>query len=220
MGAWHFPDDTVAFLLDLKANNDREWFAQNKNRYEQAVKQPAKAFCAQMEAELQALTGLAHGSKVYRIHRDLRFSKDKTPYNPHLHISFHAKGAPAAWFFGLEPEQLVLGVGTFAFDKPALESYRNRVAGPEGTRLAALLESLSGEGLRIGEPELKRVPAGYAPDHASAALLRRKGLSAWTDLDDPDTAAGPNLIDSCVAGFGRVKPLFDWLLTAPTSGNR
>ncbi len=81
-----FPTGTVLFLKGLRANNRRDWFNENKAAYEQDLEAPARAFCEVMRERLEALTGLSHDAKVYRIHRDLRFSKDKTPYNAHLHI--------------------------------------------------------------------------------------------------------------------------------------
>ncbi len=213
--SWHFPAEGLAFLEELKANNSRDWFAQNKATYERAVKRPAAVFCSLVESELANLTGRKHTSKVFRIHRDVRFSKDKTPYNVHLHISFlpvQPEGTPPAWHFGLGLEKLSLGAGTFAFDKPVLEAYRSRVGGAEGVRLGDLLSTLRRDGVRIGEPELKRVPAGFESDHPSGDLLRRKGLSAWIDIDDPSVATETGIVTSCAESFRRLKPVFDWLL--------
>ena len=173
-----FTKETVRFLQELKANNTREWFADNKSAYENAVKAPAQHFCDALTGQLQILTGAAHKSKIFRIHRDLRFSKDKTPYNAHLHISFIPESkmaAPPCWFFGLAPERLTVGAGVFAFDKPALEAYRQRVDGKDGVALAALLDLLKQDGVRIGDIELKRVPTGYAQDHPADRFAAPQG---------------------------------------------
>ena len=211
-----FPPDTLAFLADLKANNDKAWFNANRSTHEHAVKQPAKQFCAVavMEASLERLTGLSHTGKVFRINRDLRFSKDKTPYNTHLHIGFQPDGnmaLPAGWSFGLAPEYLSLGVGSFGFDKAALELYRDRVAGEAGAALADRLNKLLAGSARMGgEPELKRVPRGLDPDHPRAAMLRRKSLSVWIDLDSPEHASRPSLCEDCEDAFRMLLPVFDW----------
>lgn len=212
-----FTKETVQFLQDLKANNTRDWFATNKSTYENAVKIPGRHFCDALAGQLQILTGAAHKSKVFRIHRDLRFSKDKTPYNAHLHISFIPESkmaAPPCWFFGLAPDRLTVGAGIFAFDKPALEAYRQRVDGKDGAALAALLETLEQDGVRTGDIELKRVPAGYAQDHARADLLRRKGLSVWKDFKDTRPAIGANAVENCLSAFTQLKPICDWLAVA------
>ena len=78
-----FPD-TMAFLADLAANNDRTWFAANKACYERDYRQPAEAFVAELRPRLEALVGGPVIAKVFRIHRDVRFAKDKTPYKAHL----------------------------------------------------------------------------------------------------------------------------------------
>lgn len=209
-----FTKDTLTFLSDLAANNDRDWFAANKAAYESAVKRPAGLFCDVMRENLEALTNEPLKAKVFRIHRDVRFSKDKTPYNAHLHISFapaHGAAAPPAWMWGLSPDYFSIGCGVFALDKDTLERFREQAAGPDGAALAGLLRSLVEGGVRIDEPELKRVPAGFPKDHPRADLLRRKGLTAWIDFDGPAQALGPDMVAGCRDGFKRLKPLFDRL---------
>lgn len=209
-----FSKSAISFLRDLKANNTREWFNENKRTYEKELKIPASAFTEEMVGELEGLTNLSHTSKIYRIHRDVRFSKDKTPYNTHLHIGFTPrsnKATPPCWFFGLDTEKLTLGAGTFAFDKADLERFRARISGPDGTKFAKLLSGLEGKGVRISQPELKRVPSGYPKDHAQEEHLRRKGLTTWIDLGDPDLATREDLILSCRSSFEKMKPVVDWL---------
>ncbi len=212
-----FPEESVQFLKELKENNNRDWFIDNKAGYEQAIKLPAKAFGDAMAARLESLTGIAHQPKIFRINRDLRFSKDKTPYNTHLHISFLPDidvSAPPRWFFALETDRLVFGAGVFGFEKSALEVFRARVVGKDGVKLADILQSLVADGLRLGKPDLKRVPPGYPKDHPRANLLKQKSLTAWSDIKDPDNAAKPSFIKTCDNRFAILKPLFDWLAIA------
>lgn len=209
-----FSTDAVRFLRELKANNSRDWFAENKPIYEQEIKAPAKIFCDDMATALQKLTGIVHGSKVFRINRDIRFSKDKTPYNAHLHISFVPQGDsahPPHWFFGLDPTSLTLGVGNFMFEKSQLDGFRKRVAEKDGAVLAKTLTKLEKAGVRLGTIDLKRVPAPYEKDHPHGDLLRRKGLSAWVDFKDTKPATDKAVIKNCLDGFKKVKPVFDWL---------
>ena len=108
---WCFPKETLSFLKDLKTNNNGDWFTKHKTDYEQTIKKPAEEFCPLMTEALSDLTGLPHKAKIFRIYRDVRFSKDKAPYNDHLHISFLPdlpKGPPLGWHFGLEPGRLRL----------------------------------------------------------------------------------------------------------------
>ena len=210
-----FPKETLAFLRALAANNTRTWFAEHKSDYRGALKDPAEQFSAAMSRKFERLTGQRHRSKIYRIHRDLRFAKDKSPYNTHLHISFTpegARGTPPAWMFGVDPARLTLGVGIFAFEPPVLDIYRNRVRQADGSRLHKLIERMRSTGIRVDAPDLKRVPAGFDADAAPGDLLHRKGLTAWIDHDNPEVIATGKLIERCMDDFMRLTPLFDWLI--------
>jgi uncharacterized protein (TIGR02453 family) len=164
-----------------------------------------------MAAALDDLTGKPHGHKIFRVHRDVRFSKDKTPYNAYLRIAFIPKTGVPSWFFGFDPDKLGLGTGVFAFDKADLHRFRERILGSEGAELVRVMDELEGCGIRFGEPDLKRVPAGLPKDHPREKLLRYKGLSAWVDHPDPTWIAKRDVVDACMADFARLKPVFDWL---------
>ena len=213
MSAFHFTPQAVAFLTDLKANNNREWFAAHKADYDVYVKEASVAFCRLMVEALDGMTGAEHRSKIFRIYRDVRFAKDKTPYKPYQHILFAAgdhRQTPSAWFFGLEPDRLVLGAGKSSFDGEGLVQYREAVAGERGEVLAKILADLQGQGARLNDPSLKRVPSGYDKDHPRADLLRRKGLALWIDLDVGMASQG-DLVATCLAEFKRLRPLVGWL---------
>ena len=206
-----FTPEALRFLSDLKSNNTKDWFAANKPTYEAHVKDPAKAFADAMTLSLRDLTGCEHGSKIFRIHRDVRFSKDKTPYNAHLHMSFMPDGQtgqPPMWFFGLSPEKLSLGCGVFQFEKGALPAFRAAMAGPKGAELIQLTTDLRAAGVRVREPELKRVPPGFDKDHPQAEALRRKGFAVWIDVADPSFAIQPNLVKRTTDHFEQIMPVF------------
>jgi uncharacterized protein (TIGR02453 family) len=212
---WSFPPDTVQFLRELADNNNREWFTENKSRYDLMVKRPAADFCDHMVPALEDLTGLPHASKVFRVHRDVRFSKDKTPYKAYLHMLFQPKDVDNApkWFFGLEPDKLILGTGVFEFEKAALETYRRRVTGDDGKALGKQLDKMRKAGMRIREPELKRIPRGYSAEHTYTDLLCHKGLTAWRDHPGgPEAASQDNIIKTTTANLKSLRPLFSWLL--------
>jgi uncharacterized protein (TIGR02453 family) len=209
-----FTDETLRFLRDLQVNNNRDWFAGEKTRYEHEVKAAATVFATEVGAGLQALTGLPHRHKLFRIHRDLRFSRDKTPYNSHIHLSFapvEATTAPPAWMVGLSPEYFAIGCGIFAFDRAALEAFRARVAEERGAEVARMLESQTTSGARIEPPELKRVPAPYPADHPRGELLRRKGLVVWTDAASPEEGLGAGGVGRALTAAGRLMPVFNLL---------
>lgn len=204
--------ETTLFLQGLRANNDRTWFAEHKAEYEAHLKGAGEAFAKSLADELEAATGEPHEYRIFRIHRDVRFSNDKTPYNAYLRISLSADGGcrngEAAWMFGLTADQLTLGVGVFTFDKAQTEAWRTQVDGPNGEDIAQLLRRLGADGVRIDEPELKRVPAPYQPDHARATLLRRKGLTAWIDCPETGVALGDGGPASCARQLLRLSEIF------------
>jgi uncharacterized protein (TIGR02453 family) len=208
----------MAFLADLKANNDRDWFAAHRDAYDRAIRQPAEAFAAAAAPELEALAGRPVSVKIFRVHRDVRFSKDKSPYNAHLHIGFSLQPSQGAgrptcgYYFGLEPERLHLGAGTFEFPGRALDAYRAAVADEvHGCALTALMQELERAGFRFGETELKRVPAPFPADHPRGDLLRRKGLAAWLELTDRRLIEGPALIGEVLGVFQALAPLNGWV---------
>lgn len=211
---WCFPEETVTFLKSLHANNNREWFKEYKSAYETSVKKPAEFFAVIMAEKLQDLTSHTYSSKVFRVYRDVRFSKDKTPYNTHVHIGFTPEGRNApGWYFGFDTKKLSVGVGTFAFDGDKLEMYRTQVASKAGDALATTLHKIEKHpGFRTIEPELKRVPRQFDPDHQHAALLRRKGLTVWYDFPELNTATSGNLVTACNDKYTTLKPVFDWLI--------
>lgn len=131
-------------------------------------------------------------------------------------MSFIPQTGPAtrpAWMFGLSPEYFTLGCGVMAFDKAGLEAFRMRCGGEAGAVMASTLKSLETQGIRIPDPELKRVPAPWPGDHPNASLLRRKGLVGWIDQPSPRDGIGPEGAGRAMAAFGHLRPLFDLLMT-------
>lgn len=209
-----FSSQALGFLTDLKANNSKDWFASHKAVYETHLKAPGKLFAEDMAFALRGLTGQDHRSKIFRIYRDVRFSKDKTPYNAHLHIAFMPTGQgdqPPMWFFGLAPDKLSLGCGVFQYEKGALDVFRDAMAGPMGAELIQITAEMRAQGFRIGEPELKRVPSGFDKDHPQEEALRRKGFAVWMDGLPPSFALESNLVNRTTAEFAKLMPVYQLL---------
>ena len=210
-----FPPTAMRFLADLTANNDRDWFAAHRDAYEATIRQPGEAFVEAMAPRLSAIAGQPMSGKIFRIHRDVRFSKDKRPYNTHLHVAFlPATGAGptgSGFYLGLEPDRLVLGAGCFEFGE-RLDAYRAAAADDEV--LADILAGLAADSYRLSDPELKRVPAPYPANHPHADLLRRKSVTAWRDTDDRRLIETAAVMDLCGETFARLTPLHRWLTDA------
>jgi uncharacterized protein (TIGR02453 family) len=181
-------DEARSFFAGLDANNTKDWFEPRKEHYLAAIRKPAELLCELVAAEITRLTGKTHGGKVMRIYRDVRFSKDKRPYNPHLHMVWsqgggHEGDGGPGWFFACAPDMLGVNMGLPMLKGEPLMAWRNAVDG-DGDTLAGALRA-SGCGLSVwGEPPLKKVPPPYAADHPHADLLRRRSLILDAPLAD------------------------------------
>lgn len=197
------------FLSALSENNTRDWFLSNKDTYDTRLKSPALALIDVVSADLKRITGRETGSKLFRPHRDVRFSKDKTPYHTHLHMLWTT--GSIGWFLGIAPGYVSVGAGRMALAKEALTSWRALVDGPDGDGLGQEIGALVAGGMRLGDPELKRVPAPYDSTHPRADLLRRKSITLWQDLEGDV----PDLVDQTVAAFARLHPFTERLQDLP-----
>lgn len=188
----HFSPALFRFLRDLKANNDREWFQANKDRYLADVRDPALNFIVDFGAHLARISPhfLADprpsGGSLFRIHRDVRFSKDKSPYKTAIGLHFrHELGKTAhtpGFYLHLEPRNCFVGVGIWRPDTPTLEKLRRAVADDPagwqkmaGARRFAELFTVSGE-------KLKRPPRGFPADHPLVEVLKLKDFTALAPL--------------------------------------
>jgi uncharacterized protein (TIGR02453 family) len=198
--------DARAFFTELGRNNTREWFEANKARHADRIRKPAELVAELFAADLGRLTGMGMAAKVYRIHRDIRFSKDKRPYNEHLHILWSPAGDPAApgWFFALTPISLSLSAGLISMEADRLHDLRRSIAWEPDRWLGTIARS-GGTPSDWGAPPLRRVPAPWKEDHPAADLLRRKTLVLTIALEEEDLAdgllPGLNAAAALAAGF-------------------
>ena len=213
-----FPQEIFSFLSDLSSNNRKAWFDANKTRFRRVVEQPVQDFVSAMcvrlihaSSDITQLEG-----KVFRIHRDIRFSKDKTPYKTHIGIRFSedaSKNCAAPFFYvQLEAEKLLFATGQKEFEGEALDRYRTAVMDAEtGRVLDTLVNKMRFSGASLQGEQLQKVPRGYPADHARANLLRFKGLYIESSLPVTQQICGPEFVQVCLKQFARGKPLYDWL---------
>ncbi|KUF11265.1 TIGR02453 family protein [Pseudoponticoccus marisrubri] len=197
--------DARAFLEALSQNNTRAWFNAHKARYDSQLKRPGERLLADMAPWIEAETGEAPRTKLFRPHRDVRFSEDKTPYHTHLHLLWSLPDG-RGWFFGLAPDYATAGMGIMSFDRRQVEAWRAAVDGAPGEALAEMLDASD---WRVDPPALKRVPPPYPADHPREHLLRYKGFVAWQD--DLDAALQEDPRRALERAFDRLSPLARWL---------
>lgn len=185
--------DARAFFTELRASNTKDWFDAQKARYADRIRKPAEMLADILTDDFSELTGRRLTAKVYRINRDVRFSKDKSPYNTHLHMlwSFAPQDRPGL-FFAVSPEQVTFAVGVMAFSADGLDWARHAIADDPQTWLDAIakVRAQGGELVDWGEPPLKRVPKPWDETHPAADLLRRKSLILALPLDKADLSGG------------------------------
>jgi uncharacterized protein (TIGR02453 family) len=218
-----FPEGIAGFFKELAENNNKQWFDAHREEYVQLVKEPAQAFADAMSDRLvEIAAGPPPRAWVFRINRDIRFSKDKSPYKTHVGVAF---GDPAGkkdespgFYFHLEPPTVFLGGGMHTFPKPALELYRTAVGDEaEGARLRALLAAVEQAGpYEIWGESYKRVPQGFPADHPNADLLKYSGLFGGLTLTEPPELYSPALLDLCAAHYEAVAPIQRWLVETLT----
>ena len=185
-----FVSEARAFLTELAANNTKVWFDAHKADYEAKLKAPALALLDRLSGPIGEIASGPVDTKLWRPYRDVRFSKDKTPYHTHLHMLWAPSGAgrqAPGFFFGISTEYVSCGAGLMGFDKGVLDDWRAGVD-RDGAAWQTEIDTLLATGFTLREPELKRVPAPYDKAHPHGDLLRRKGLTLWSDIagDDPE----------------------------------
>jgi uncharacterized protein (TIGR02453 family) len=230
-----FARDAMQFWHELAAEMSREWYLANKARYEAVWRDPMLALLGEVARRLTPVyRPLAIDPPgVLRLHRDLRFSHDRTPYKTHIAGVLRPTGAPiakvgnAALYFelGLEPapasegraglgglvDDEYAGNGCYQFVDDKLARWRRAVAGAPGARLAPLIHRLGAAGYRIRGDEYQRVPSGFAPDHPRAALLKKRGLTCAFPAIPAGLLHEPALADWLVQHTTTSAPLVIWL---------
>ncbi len=194
----YFTDDFFVFLKDLEKHNDREWFTTNKERYLASVQEPSLRFIRDIGPKLKAFSlrlvaePKAFGGSLSRIYRDVRFSKDKSPYrtNIGLHFWYHASLGKdehlPGFYLHLSPGDSFAASGVWQPEPPGLKKIRDAIVDrPDAwKKMVRASPDLEGE-------SLVRPPKGYDPSHPLIADLRRKDFIASVRFRDREvTEAG------------------------------
>lgn len=218
MSTPRFTSQTLTFLRALKRHNDREWFREHRDEYEEHVKGPMIALIERLAVDLPGVAPdlVANPRKsMYRIYRDTRFSANKAPYKTHVAAIFPHRALPkhegAGLYVHVATDQAFVGGGLYRPQPRQLLRLREYIAA-NSDRLRTLVAAqafrrnfgeLSGE-------RLKRVPRGFAVDHPAGDLLRLKQFLAG--CEHPATfATGPRFYPSLLRLFGHLAPLIDFL---------
>ncbi len=217
--AAYFSPAFFKFLRDLKAHNDREWFAAERARYTADVEGPLLQFITDLAPRLRAISpafvvdARRVGGSLFRIYRDTRFSPDKSPFKTWMAARFahearrKVEGVPG-FYLHLEPRESYGGGGVYHLDTPALTRIREHlVATPKAW------EKVLKTGVEIEGDKLKRPPAGFDPSHKFIEDLKRKDLYVLDEFTERDVLAA-NFLDRYVETCERAAPLIEFLTKA------
>ncbi|NUP11037.1 MAG: DUF2461 domain-containing protein [Polyangiaceae bacterium] len=217
-----FADARCTFFRELAKRQDRAWFAAHKGEFKTGYEEPMQALLAEARDRVDGAYPDCEIAepKVFRIHRDVRFSPDKSPYKTHvggvLYMSVGKKGtndAPSPLYVQIGTKCLA-AAGHYMMDGPQLARFREAVLDDDsGKELQALTAKLEKKGYEIGSFEqLKKVPRGVDPEHPRAALLKHKGLIVtFPAFSSPKLIAERGLLDEVVKHAKAVAPLVRWL---------
>jgi uncharacterized protein (TIGR02453 family) len=222
----HFGPEALAFLRGLARHNAKPWFEAHREEYELHVKGPMADLVQEMDLRLARFAPEIVGDRrrsPFRLHRDIRFSRDKSPYKTHAACWFfhgagsakvgrEAHGGGAGFYFHLQPGASFVGGGCWMPPRPALQKFRAAIAAdPRGFERIVLSPAVR---RRFGglseESMLKRMPRGYAEDHPAARWLRHQSFTLGRNLGDSQVT-GARLTAILESDFATILPLVRWL---------
>lgn len=216
-----FGAETVAFLEELGENNTKTWFDANRTRYDEHYIGPAKAFVEAAGTRLERVAPAVQAvpkvnGSIFRINRDIRFSKDKTPYKDHLDLWFwegERKTAVSGFFLRIAADSVGIGVGAHGFKNEQLTAYRDAVVDEAaGADLQTVVNTVGAAGLEVKSTHYKRVPNGYSGDEFQETMLRHNALWTSVEVAHPDAMGGPEFVDWCVETWLPMEPVHRWLV--------
>ncbi len=186
------------FYREIARHNDRAWFEKNKARYHAAVRDPLCELVVELAPALEAISPYVVadprpvGGALFRIYRDTRFSKDKTPYKTHAGLHFrHARGRDAhapGYYLHLAPGEVFFAAGIWRPDSPTARAIRQSIAAHPERWKATLADRRFRRHFSLGGDSTARMPRGFDPDHPCADDLRRKEWIAAAELSEKEAA--------------------------------
>lgn len=198
-----FPEAALDFYDDLEADNSKSFWAAHSEVYDTAVKQPMKELAEAVAEEFG-------DAKIFRPHRDTRFSKDKSPYKTYQDLYVPA-GPALGWAVRVSAPGVMVMAGAYAIEPVPLRTLREVVAGPRGTELEELVTRLAADGWELGGDMVATVPRGFDKDHPRIELLRHKSIAVHRSYGFEPIIHTPALLEAIRDDWRTVRPLVEWL---------
>jgi uncharacterized protein (TIGR02453 family) len=214
-----FPDNSLKFLRKLKKNNNREWFNEHKPEYVADIKEPMESLLAALEIRMKEIMPeieIDPKKSIYRIYRDIRFSKDKTPYKTHAGAAFTVSGRDRkydpGYYFHISPEEIIVAGGAYSPPSEQLKAIRNALAEEyKDFRKIIKKKDFVEHFEQLDGDSLTRLPRGFDAGHPVEELLKKKAFYCWASME-PKIALDEEFIDILVNYFKSMTPLVKWLL--------
>jgi uncharacterized protein (TIGR02453 family) len=216
----HFTPELFRWLRKLKRNNDRQWFQAQKETYIEVVRDPLLRFIADVGPRLDRISPRfvadprPTGGSMFRIYRDTRFSRDKSPYKTHAAAQFrHEAGkdvhAPG-FYLHLSPGDVFIGGGIWHPDGKTLTAIRERLVDDPAVWKKAISGRAFKRDFELGGDSLKRPPRGFDPDHPMVEDLKRKDFVAMTRMDE-EAACAPDFLNRFIRACRAMGPMVEWI---------
>lgn len=198
-----FPAAALDFYDDLENDNSKAFWEAHRSIYDGAVKAPMLELAEALEEEFGP-------AKIFRPNRDVRFSKDKSPYKTHQGMYVPVAEA-TGWYFQLSAAGVMVGVGFYDASPARLTLLRKVIDGADGATLARLVEKMTADGWALGGETVKTAPRGYSVDHPRIELLRHKSMTLSKSYGFAPVVHSAKLLDRVRDDWNAGRPFVEWL---------
>ena len=218
-----FSKETLPFLKEIRQNNNKEWFVEQKSRYEKLILQPSRAFVEEMGEHLMAIEPAINAvpkinGSLFRIYKDTRRNKTALSEPIKTHIGFifwQGNGRRmqcSSFYMHFSPEEMTVAVGIRWFEKEILDTYREYIKEKKHREeLAHILDELRNKGYMLTEPSMKRYPRGFDKSMSFVELSLYKEMAAIKRYDPHLIENADKLIDTLYKDYEAMAPLQQWL---------
>lgn len=198
------PEAAFDFYDDLEIDNSRTFWNAHRQVYDESVRAPMQQLAEALEDDFGP-------AKLFRPHRDLRFSADKSPYKTNQGL-FVGAGTATGWYLEVSAAGVRSAAGCYHADSAGLKAIRAGIDSPDGAELQRMLDGFVARGWQLGGDELKTVPRGYAKDHPRIGLLRKRSLTVTSEYGFAEFLRTPELLDRVRSDWEQARPLIEWIV--------
>ncbi len=202
-----FGAGALDWFRGLEAENSKTWFDAHRDEWDREIRDPLERLIEELAEDLGGTV------KMFRQNRDIRFSKDKSPYKTNTYGVVSVPGSQSGLYVSISSRGLGAGSGYWQMARDQFQRYRDAVQRPEGAELAEAVAAMQASGLRLWGEALRSAPRGVAKDHERIELLRLKDVLAGDDLDAAGTLDGRRPVAFARALWDRSRPVMAWMDT-------